>query len=92
MISEHYRICYLFTKIKSNKDYIFALGWAATKDQIKKENAVSYIYINDWNGDITKKVTFNRNVSNFCIDHDSIPYVIATGDDDELHVFECEIR
>ena len=45
----------------------------------------------NWEGNVLKKITFDKSVSSFCIDDDTIPYVIAMGDDGELHVYECSI-
>lgn len=81
-----------FTKIKSNDKYIFALGWADTKEHIKNNIASSFIYMIDWEGNIIKKINFDKGVSNFCINGDSVPYVIAMGEDGELHVYQCIIE
>ncbi|MDE6339863.1 MAG: TolB-like 6-bladed beta-propeller domain-containing protein, partial [Muribaculaceae bacterium] len=80
-----------FTKIRSNKRYIFALGWSATKEQIRMDDAVSFIYVLGWDGNVVKKVVFDKGVANFCISGDSIPYVTAIGDDGEIHVFGCKL-
>lgn len=79
-----------FTQIRSNSKYIFALGWSETKDSIKNGEASSYIYVIDWEGNVVQKITFDRSVSTFCVNDNTIPYVIAVGDDGELHV--CHIQ
>ena len=80
-----------FTQIRSNSKYIFALGWSDIKDNIKTGVASSYVYVIDWEGNVLKKITFDKSVSSFCVNDDTIPYVIAMGDDGELHVYECSI-
>lgn len=81
-----------YTKIMSNKDYVFALGWNATNAQIRNGEATSFVYVIDWDGNIVKKIMFDRPVSNFCINKDSIPYATAMGDDGEIHIFQCYVK
>lgn len=80
-----------FTKIKSSREHIFALGWSVTKEEIKNGDASSFIYVMDWEGNVKKKILFDRSVSNFCVYNETIPYVTALGDDGEIHVFKNEL-
>lgn len=80
-----------FTKIKSDAGHIYALDWAATKEQIRNGEAGSSIYVLDWDGNIIRKIVFGRSVSNFCVKDGAIPYVTAIGDDGEVHVFGCRL-
>lgn len=81
-----------FTKIRSNDNYIFALGWSATKAQIKNGEVPSFILVMDWEGNIIRKINFDRSVASFCINNETIPYVTAMGDDGEIHVFGCDLQ
>lgn len=77
-----------FTKVKSTKDYIFALGWNETNDSMKAGTAKSSVYQIDWDGNIVGKFDFDRMISNFAVAPDNkIAYAVGMGDDGELHVF-----
>lgn len=78
-----------FTKVKSTKDYIFALGWNETNDSMKAGNAKSSVYQIDWDGNVVNKFEFDRMISSFAVNADNkIAFAVGMGDDGELHVFE----